>query len=1121
MKAPGSVSSTVWYRTWGSTGTILSRTTSGSTTTLTGLANGTEYEFYVESTHSGLRERGYTDLFSGIPTDGAPTYVTVSPGDAALVVTWTAGPADSHKVRHRVKDPVGDWEAAENTNSGYVITGLANGTEYEVQAGGVVGSETKWSATVSGTPASSSLVDPSPVGTSPSGVALRTGDETIEVTWTDGGPDADSHRVRYQKGTTGAWTTMANATGPLTITGLENDEEYGVQVGAVYGAVVRWAVAVNGTPAEGTSAPDNVKVAAGKALLQVGWTDALGADSHSVRYRVKATPANPWTDLTSQTSPITVTDLTNGSEYEVQVGAVYGGSPTWADVVSATPNGALPSAPTDLRLTEILSPTSAKLGWQQAENAEDFRVEYKPVSSATWSGKEGSSSNFAATIDGLIAGVEYQFRVRVQNGTGWSPWSDVVVGNLSRNPNPPDLTSGILRIDIAWSDVSEAPDSYAVQYRLVGDTEWTKVEDATSPHTLSVTLPDDKKHEQYDIRVGAVYGGSTYWSRSVAAIAYPPVAAVTELVVTPGDASLALNWTPAPHHNFQYVYVREVGRTDWPGAASMDFHNDGTANCNGFGSFIVTQALHVDESTLKDLINGTEYEVLVRSQFIGPGSPTADATIKSIPSDGAPVYVSASPRNTSLEVTWTDLSGVSSHSVRHRQKDPVGNWTTVTEKDSGYVITGLDNGTDYDVQVGGVVGSETKWSATVSGTPAAVVSILLTAEMEVGELTSRSVTWRGFESSWRRTFGKLAPRSFTHIGVNYQVTVLYRRVHNDDVVLETSPRLPSSTSDLTVTFKDKTYRVGTDLGPGRLLQWVGADKGLSLPATGQTVTVTFTADPAGPPSNVTVEGDDGSLQVSWTRGPSAESHTIRYREGTSGDWTGVHTADSPQTIADLTNGTAYQVQVGAVSGTITRWADVMTGTPSGDGRPGSLVLTRGDRQLEVTWSRVVGADSYQLDWRAGRSGTWTEVANATIPYTLTGLTNGNEYCVRVGVVSGGGSPSYSDPQCAIVRPALLGDLTMEVGERQIGSSMTWRGYYNEAGIEVGSLSSDTFTYGSTTYTIDYLFLNVQSDRVNLATTPHLSSGTSDLTLAFKDKSYTFGTNLVWDSGGWWRAMTRA
>ena len=81
------------------------------------------------------------------------------PGDGQLTVDWTApsgdgAPIDDYDVRYRPDAESGAWtelaDAAESTAPSATITGLTNGTAYQVQ---VRAGDGEWSATVTGAPA--------------------------------------------------------------------------------------------------------------------------------------------------------------------------------------------------------------------------------------------------------------------------------------------------------------------------------------------------------------------------------------------------------------------------------------------------------------------------------------------------------------------------------------------------------------------------------------------------------------------------------------------------------------------------------------------------------------------------------------------------------------------------------------------------------------------------------------------------------------------------------------------------------------------------------------------------------------------------------------------------------
>ena len=106
-----------------------------------------------------------------------------------------------------------------------------------------------------------------------------------------------------------------------------------------------------------------------------------------------------------------------------------------------------------------------------------------------------------------------------------------------------------------------------------------------------------------------------------------------------------------------------------------------------------------------------------------------------------------------------------------------------------------------------------------------------------------------------------------------------------------------------------------------------------------TITVTDVDEPPATPAAPTVSAtanSDTSLDVSWTApglngGPAITGYHLQYRQGTTGPWTNgpQNVSGTSTAIADLTAGTAYQVQVRALNGeTPSDWSPSGTGSTS-------------------------------------------------------------------------------------------------------------------------------------------------------------------------------------------------
>ena len=88
------------------------------------------------------------------------------------------------------------------------------------------------------------------------------------------------------------------------------------------------------------------------------------------------------------------------------------------------------------------------------------------------------------------------------------------------------------------------------------------------------------------------------------------------------------------------------------------------------------------------------------------------------------------------------------------------------------------------------------------------------------------------------------------------------------------------------------------------------------------------------------------------------------------------------------------------------------------GAPTGLTVTSGDRQVTVTWAAVSGATGYTVQWKSGSeayaaSRQQTVTASRT---TISGLTNGTTYTVRVRTRHAGGTSAWSAEAMATPAP---------------------------------------------------------------------------------------------------------
>ncbi|RHA39234.1 fibronectin type III domain-containing protein [Cellulomonas rhizosphaerae] len=173
-----------------------------------------------------------------------------------------------------------------------------------------------------------------------------------------------------------------------------------------------------------------------------------------------------------------------------------------------------------------------------------------------------------------------------------------------------------------------------------------------------------------------------------------------------------------------------------------------------------------------------------------------------------------------------------------------------------------------------------------------------------------------------------------------------------------------------------------------------------------------------------------SLKVSWralssssTGGSAVTGYAVKYRKG-SGAWVTVSSAlastGTSVTVSGLASSSSYAVSVAAVNAVGTGPAATLsTATLALPSAPRSVKATRGDRTALVSWTAPssnggAAISGYALEYRAKdpKKGTWgpwaTRATSATtVKVTLTGLTNGTSYQVRVSARSALGTGTAS------------------------------------------------------------------------------------------------------------------
>ena len=301
----------------------------------------------------------------------------------------------------------------------------------------------------------------------------------------------------------------------------------------------------------------------GDRQIVVSWTAAPVSSGLDFYYVVqwRTGPAAVWESIYPIDSNIfshTITGLTNGQSYQVQVAAVVvlvGGSNIVSLIVSATP-AAKPSTPSAPSLT----PGNQQLGvsWTApADNGaaiSDYDVQYKLSSVTGWTDANHDGAGTSTTLSSLTNGQRYDVQVRATNSAGSSDWStsttdtptDVAPGKPA-TPTATVQSATSLRVNwMAPANTGSALTGYTLEQSADGGVNWSTVSGVSgtsTSHDVTGLTPGTA----YVFRVLATNAaGDGAWSdtsSSATPAAAPAAPAIPNLA--PGDGQLGVSWDAA------------------------------------------------------------------------------------------------------------------------------------------------------------------------------------------------------------------------------------------------------------------------------------------------------------------------------------------------------------------------------------------------------------------------------------------------------------------------------------------------------------------------------------------------------------------------------------------------
>ena len=570
--------------------------------TIPNLTNDTAYMVRARATNihgDGLWSPSSASVKAGAPD--APAAPTLASGNATLTATWTA-PADNgsaitgYGVEYSTDGSTWSSDNVTITLSTRtaVITGLSNNTAYQVRVRAANARATgAWSPSATDKPGRPPA---------PSAPTLTAGARLLNVAWTapaaNGLPITD-YDVQYRKQGTTDWSdrTHTGTAATTTMTGLDGAATYEVRVRAESSAGEGpWSptasLATNAAVPDAPAAPTLVLGVANQITVRWIAPHDGGSDLIGFKVRYKATSTSAWTthtfSSTGATTETTISSLTTGTKYDVQVLATNGiGDSLWSDTTQGTEGGL--SQP-----TATLSPGNGRLlvSWTAPSNPgtgiTDYDVRYRQVGASSWTrifdggrvgqahvtGNDSASSTDPIDFGNLGAGIirealgsnnglykvpnaidEMHIYVQANNGaaftlrTSASKPTDLSAGTVLASTTSNSISTWVGPIaanGYFWAAPTSGSSTYGIRYRAIYNIDL-----ATTATTH--TIPNLTNGTEYEVQVRAENsGGESEWSSPVKGT--PTVPALTASNIQAKEATLNLTV-----HTAQWWYKADTG----------------------------------------------------------------------------------------------------------------------------------------------------------------------------------------------------------------------------------------------------------------------------------------------------------------------------------------------------------------------------------------------------------------------------------------------------------------------------------------------------------------------------------------------------------------------------------
>ena len=375
------------------------------------------------------------------------------------------------------------------------------------------------------------------------------------------------------------------------------------------------------------------------------------------------------------------TSLESGTQFDVALGQDTPG----IDVQISRARPLVPDG-----FTAQAGSRAVKLSWQPADTRGNdlrrYEVEVQPGGITHYI--ESYYKTTELTIDGLENGTEYEARIRTLTDAGWSSWSDSVAftpGTLLEWTAPPIATRDDGSIRVRWTPPTTNGTTIRGYTAQAYDADGNPVGwgGSAGADDTSTTVNGLTNGQPYTVVVSARNEvGSTDSGPSNEVVPAGPPKAPPRVGATRGDRAIDVTWDVA----------------DSNGAPILGYTV--TARRSNGATTIVATGPDATSARIEGLVNGAVYTVSVAgTNDVGQGSEESSSAVTPAGVPEAPTVPTVEPRDGALAVRWSEPDENGSPILEYRVTRVGGDSMLVPATTKSTALTGLDNGTPYQVSV--------------------------------------------------------------------------------------------------------------------------------------------------------------------------------------------------------------------------------------------------------------------------------------------------------------------------------------------------------------------------------------------------------------------------------------